>query len=85
MAVNRSEHQAAFETFMAAISRGDVQGRMDVLAPDVVMVADGGLVEAVRRPIHGARKVATRSTRWPSCGAELVGRLTGPLHGVVRG
>ena len=35
---------------------GDLQGLLDVLAPDVVLVADGGgVVAAARRPIVGAR------------------------------
>jgi RNA polymerase sigma-70 factor (ECF subfamily) len=33
---------------------------MDVLAPDVVLVADGGgLVPAARKPIHGVDKLVT--------------------------
>src|ERR1700722_16450393 len=38
---------------------GDPQGLLDVLAPDVVIVADGGgLGAAARRPIEGAERVA---------------------------
>ncbi|WP_298134749.1 RNA polymerase sigma-70 factor [Micropruina sp.] len=38
---------------------GDLQGLMDVLAPDVVLLSDGGgLVSAARRPIRGADPVA---------------------------
>ena len=38
---------------------GDLQGLLDVLAPDVVLVADGGgVVAAARRPIEGAERVA---------------------------
>ena len=38
---------------------GDLQDLLDVLAPDVVMVADGGgIAQAARKPIHGAGKVA---------------------------
>ena len=43
---------------MAAIASGDVQGLMEVLAPDVVLVADGGgLVAAARKPLTGAETV----------------------------
>ena len=45
--------------FLAAVRHGDLQGLLDVLAPDVVIVADGGgLVAAARRPIEGAERVA---------------------------
>ena len=46
------------ERFMAALTTGDRQGLLDVLAPDAVMVADGGgLVPAARKPIAGADKL----------------------------
>jgi len=58
MKVDRSEQQQVVERFLAALTSGDVQGLMEVLAPDVVLVADGGgLVAAARRPIVGADKV----------------------------
>ena len=45
--------------FMAAISSGDLQGLLEILAPDVVLIADGGgLVQAARKPIIGATTVA---------------------------
>ena len=47
------------ERFMAATSTGDLQGLMDVLAPDVVLLSDGGgKVNAARRPVITADKVA---------------------------
>lgn len=47
------------ERFVAALRKGQVQELMEVLAPDVVLVADGGgLVPAVRAPVHGAEVVA---------------------------
>jgi RNA polymerase sigma-70 factor (ECF subfamily) len=59
MQVDCAEQQAAVERFLAALQTGDVQGLLDVLAPDVVVVADGGgMVPAVRRPIEGAEAVA---------------------------
>ena len=42
MEVSRTEQQQVVERFLAALTTGDVQGLMDVLAPDVVLVADGG-------------------------------------------
>jgi RNA polymerase sigma-70 factor, ECF subfamily len=57
--VDRAEQQAAVEKFMAAISTGDLQGLVEVLAPDVVLISDGGgLVATVRKPVTGVAKVA---------------------------
>lgn len=58
--VDRAEQERVVERFLAAIKTGDTQGLLDVLAPDVVMVSDGGgVVAAVRLPVAGARRVAT--------------------------
>ncbi len=60
MAVTTTEQHQAVERLLAAVRHGDLQGLLDVLAPDVVIVADGGgLVAAARRPIEGAQRVAT--------------------------
>jgi RNA polymerase sigma-70 factor (ECF subfamily) len=41
------------------VETGDVQGLLDILAPDVVLMGDGGGVkQAVLRPISGAERVA---------------------------
>jgi RNA polymerase sigma-70 factor (TIGR02957 family) len=57
--VSSTEQQEAVDRFLAAIRHGDLRGLLDVLAPDVVVVADGGgLVNAFRRPIKGAERVA---------------------------
>lgn len=57
--VTREEHEEVVEQFLEAIRRGDVQALLDVLAPDVIVVADGGgVVPAARRPIQGAERVA---------------------------
>lgn len=53
------EAEAAVAAFQRAIETGDLQGLLDVLAPDVVVVGDGGgLKQAAPRPIVGADKVA---------------------------
>ena len=65
MEVSRTEQQQVVERFLAALATGDVQGLMDVLAPDVVLVADGGgLVPAVRRPVEGMERVAALLSRF---------------------
>lgn len=59
MAVSRGEQQAVVERFLAAVTRGDLQELLDVLAPEVVLVADGGgVAQAVVSPVVGAKKVA---------------------------
>jgi RNA polymerase sigma-70 factor (TIGR02957 family) len=64
MDVDRAQQQEAVEMFMTAISPGDVQGLVDVLAPDVVAIADGGgLVAAARAPVTGRDKVAALLAR----------------------
>jgi hypothetical protein len=56
--VSRQEAQAAIKSFQHALETGDFQSLLDVLAPDVVMVADGGGVkQAALRPVIGAEKV----------------------------
>jgi RNA polymerase sigma-70 factor (TIGR02957 family) len=58
MQVDRAQQEAALETFLTAISSGDLQGLLDILAPDVVLIADGGgLVRNARKPITGVEKL----------------------------
>jgi RNA polymerase sigma-70 factor (ECF subfamily) len=57
--VSRSEQQAVLERFLAAVRTGRIQELMAIMAPDVVLIADGGgFAAAARAPIHGAEKVA---------------------------
>jgi RNA polymerase sigma-70 factor (ECF subfamily) len=64
MQVDRAQQEATLEKFMAAITSGDVQGLMEVLAPDVVLIADGGgLVAAARKPLAGAERVVAFLSR----------------------
>ena len=59
MRVSRAEQEQAVERFLDALQSGDVHRLLEVLAPDVVLVADGGgVVLAARRPIEGAAQVA---------------------------
>jgi RNA polymerase sigma-70 factor (TIGR02957 family) len=62
--VARAEQERVLERFLAAFNTGDLQGLMDVLAPDVVSVADGGgkVRGAARRPVVGAGKLAAYLT-----------------------
>ncbi|OBF29006.1 RNA polymerase subunit sigma-24 [Mycobacterium sp. ACS1612] len=57
--VSSVETRDALAAFQRAIETGDLQGLVDILAPDVVMLSDGGGVkQAVQRPIRGAHRVA---------------------------
>lgn len=59
MTVEPAEQEQVLERFLAAFNTGELQGLMDVLAPDVVAIADGGgkVRGAARRPIVGAAKI----------------------------
>jgi RNA polymerase sigma-70 factor (TIGR02957 family) len=65
MEVSRTEQQRVVERFIAALTAGELQGLMDVLAPDVVVVADGGgLAPAARRPVVGRERAAWLLSRF---------------------
>ncbi|KQV71592.1 RNA polymerase subunit sigma-24 [Nocardioides sp. Root122] len=56
--VSAAERDAVIEKFRAATAGGDLQSLMDVLAPDVVLMTDGGgKVQAALNPIYGRDKV----------------------------
>ncbi|MGW5719426.1 RNA polymerase sigma-70 factor [Amycolatopsis sp. NPDC003865] len=56
--VSARETRAALESFQRALATRDFQGLLDVLAPDVVLLSDGGGVkQAALRPVAGAEKV----------------------------
>ncbi|MDW5328314.1 RNA polymerase sigma-70 factor [Plantactinospora sp. KLBMP9567] len=96
--VSPAETRAALEAFQRAVETGDLQSLLDVLAPDVVALSDGGGVkQAMPRPIVGADKVV----RLFAVGLAMVGtemslepahvngypalimRLNGEIDGVV--
>jgi RNA polymerase sigma-70 factor (TIGR02957 family) len=58
-AVSAAETRGALEAFQRAVETGDLQRLLDMLAPDVVLLTDGGGVKrAAVRPIAGAGRVA---------------------------
>jgi RNA polymerase sigma-70 factor (TIGR02957 family) len=62
--VSRSEQQAVVKRFLVALQTGRVQELMDVMAPDVVLIADGGgRAAAILAPLRGAEPVATLLAR----------------------
>ncbi len=57
-AVTPAETRVALDAFQRAAETGDLQGLLDILAPDVVFLGDGGgIKQAVPRPVVGADKV----------------------------
>ena len=59
MQVDRAQQEATLGKFLAAISSCNVQGLLEILAPEVVLIADGGgLVAAARKPMTGVDRVA---------------------------
>ena len=57
--VSAAEAREALDAFKRAAETGDLQGLLDILAPDVVLLGDGGGVrQALPRPVVGADKVA---------------------------
>ncbi|MQA17097.1 MAG: RNA polymerase sigma-70 factor [Pseudonocardiaceae bacterium] len=96
--VSPTETRAALEAFQRAVETGDLQSLLDILAPDVVVLSDGGGVkQAMLRPIVGADKVARLfAAGLATVGAEaslepvqvngcpaLIMRLNGEIDGVV--
>jgi len=58
-AVSAAQTRAALEAFRRAVQTGDVQRLLDILAPDVVLLGDGGgVVPTAPTPVVGAESVA---------------------------
>ncbi|QDY80517.1 RNA polymerase sigma-70 factor [Streptomyces qinzhouensis] len=56
--VSPAETRAALAAFQHAVETGELQGLLDLLAPDVVALSDGGgLVPSVPQPVAGADRV----------------------------
>lgn len=57
--VKPEQARDVFEAFQRAVTTGNLQGLVDVLAPDVVMLGDGGgIKQALAHPVLGADKVS---------------------------
>jgi RNA polymerase sigma-70 factor (TIGR02957 family) len=57
-AISPKETRAIVESCRQALKTGDIQALLNVLAPDVVLMSDGGGVkQAALRPVIGAEKV----------------------------
>ena len=57
--VDRAVQEQVLARFTEATRTGEISALLEVLAPDVVMLTDGGgVAAAIRRPVEGAEKVA---------------------------
>ncbi|MET8426764.1 RNA polymerase sigma-70 factor [Nocardia sp. NPDC004860] len=96
--VSAVEARAALGAFQRAIDTGDLQGLLDLLAPDIVFLGDGGgIKQALLHPVVGVDHVAhllSGGSRWMGGDASaepaqvngwpaLVIRLDGQIDGVV--
>jgi RNA polymerase sigma-70 factor, ECF subfamily len=95
--VSAADARGALEAFQRAVETGDLQRLLDVLAPDVVFLGDGGgVVQAALKPVTGAHRVATLVAGLARFGAAaslrpaqvngypaLVLRLNGAIDAVV--
>jgi RNA polymerase sigma-70 factor (TIGR02957 family) len=96
--VSAAEIRGALDAFQRAVETGDLQSLLDMLAPDVVLLGDGGGIrQAVPQPIVGADRVARLlAAGMPRIGGEvsvepvqingcpaLILRLNGEIDDVV--
>lgn len=86
---NLVTRQQVTERFLAACSGGDITALIEVLAPDVTMISDGGgLTGAPRKPVHGAdlvaRAIVVLSRQQPAGSTAEVLHLNGGPGVVVR-
>jgi len=80
--VTAGQTRKVLDSFRHALSTGDLQGLLDVLAPDVILIADGGgIKQASPRPIIGADKVL----RFIRGGLAKVGDIVTTVPTVVNG
>lgn len=72
----------ALTAFLDAVATGDLQALMDVLAPDAVLLSDGGgKVVAARKPIVGAGAIAAFLLRIALTPTPDLTVVIGPLNG----
>ncbi|GAB0106641.1 RNA polymerase sigma-70 factor [Nocardia sp. JMUB6875] len=72
-AVSAAESREVLDAFQRAVETGDLQTLLDLLAPDVVALGDGGGIRsALPQPITGANKVARLFTKgWSTLGPDV--------------
>ncbi|MGW0809986.1 RNA polymerase sigma-70 factor [Nonomuraea sp. NPDC002799] len=66
-AVSPAETRDALKAFQQAVETGDMQNLLDILAPDVVLLSDGGgVVSAGLAPVVGSDEVIRALSRIPN-------------------
>jgi RNA polymerase sigma-70 factor, ECF subfamily len=71
------------EAFLAAAHEGNFEGLLEVLAPGVVLRADGGGVSELSRLVRGAETVASSATMWSRVGLDMHRALVNGTPGFV--
>ena len=62
------QQRRVIDGFMAAASKGDFEGLVAVLDPDIVLRADGGALTALSRVVRGASAVAAQAATFSRSG-----------------
>ncbi|TDU91532.1 RNA polymerase sigma-70 factor (ECF subfamily) [Kribbella voronezhensis] len=76
--VSPAQSRQVLTAFQRAVETGDLQGLLDMLAPDVVMLADGGgVVQAVKVPIRGAERVVKLLSKIPAAASLQLVQING--------
>jgi RNA polymerase sigma-70 factor (ECF subfamily) len=76
--VSPARMRDALAAFQRAVETGDLQGLLDILAPDVVFLGDGGGVrQAALAPITGASQVADALSRINTAATVLHAQVNG--------
>ncbi|WP_218158793.1 RNA polymerase sigma-70 factor [Streptosporangium canum] len=91
--VSPAEARGVLEAFQRAVETGDLQRLLDILAPDVVLLGDGGgVVRAAPAPVVGAGSVADVLGRFAMASLQpaqvnghpaLIRRLNGEIDTVM--
>ncbi|WP_034593600.1 RNA polymerase sigma-70 factor [Hamadaea tsunoensis] len=84
-AISAADTRDALDAFQRAVETGDLQRLLDILAPDVVLLTDGGgVVSAALAPVVGAAKVIDVLRRIPVAAGLLTAQVNGYPALVVR-
>jgi RNA polymerase sigma factor (sigma-70 family) len=62
------QQRRVIDAFMAAAQKGDFEGLVAVLDPDIVLRADGGAIAGLSRVVRGAREVASQAATFSRSG-----------------
>ncbi|MFF0434396.1 RNA polymerase sigma-70 factor [Streptomyces sp. NPDC004327] len=76
--VSPAQTQGALDAFRKAVETGDLQGLFDLIAPDVVLLTDGGgVVRAALEPVVGAEAVVAVLARIAAVATLRPARING--------